>query len=97
MRHDSTGDGAVSTKKFAPSGAQNRRADEVRESSSALRWGEMRAAFEQPKVLLQAGTHLLDVGPWIAVRGTRPGLAQATVPLFYRRDLKHKACQARYT
>ena len=35
--------------------------------------------------MLQAGTHLLDAGPLIAVRCTRPGLARAAVPLFYRR------------
>ena len=52
----------------------------------------MRAAFGQPK-MLQAETHLLDGNPSIAVRCTRPGLARAAVPLFYRRDIKHKACQ----
>jgi hypothetical protein len=54
----------------------------------------MRAAFGQPK-MLQAETHLLDGNPSIAVRCTRPGLARAAVPLFYRRDVMHKACQRR--
>jgi hypothetical protein len=52
----------------------------------------MRAAFGQPK-MLQAEPHLLDGNPSIAVRCTRPGLARSAVPLFYRRDVKHKACQ----
>jgi hypothetical protein len=42
----------------------------------------------------QAGTHLLDVDSVLAaVKGTRPRLARAAVPLFYRPRLKHTLCQ----
>ena len=43
----------------------------MRESSSALRRGEMRAAFGRPKIV-KAGTHLLDAGRSVADRCTRP-------------------------
>jgi hypothetical protein len=64
--------------------AQKRRADEVRESSSALRRGERRVAGGQPKIV-KAGTHLLGRRPIRSGSMHPPALARAAVPLFYRR------------
>jgi hypothetical protein len=67
-----------------------RRADEVRESSSALRRGEIRGRFRTaPSLIKHAGTHLRDFFPALP-RSDAParGTAQASVPLFYRRTSK---------
>jgi hypothetical protein len=77
--------------------AKNRRADEVRESSSALRRGEMRVTHGDPQRLKnwKTLTHLLWT-PSGFPRGIDAPVRdsfQLCVPLFYRRDVKHRLCQ----